>query len=483
MDLLRMFQVLGRRWFIAVPVLLIGAYLTNMVAKDLPPQYRTAGSFIVVDAADGSGSIKSEVIARAVQDAEISDRIAREQGSGSYVVTVEKGNMVITASSRFEANPSKIANAVLEEIKAVIVKRREAAGSPVQTAEEAGFEQLNRAGASSAWNQARKMYEATASARMQAGTEDAIGINSAKTMILNELDGSRVRNSIARQGGLDDYKVEAVKDTTTITYIIANSDKAKVKKTAQLLMDAAPLELTRLQKASGRSQNNLTVNRLGGESEPIEDTKGILRSVIGLIAVTLVAAVLLSFIAESIAEGIASRRRRRERMAPRQNERPRHEGPRPLRPVGAASSSDSGTAPIQTVAKRPAPAQDNSATQKPQRYFDRNTDRSAQSAGPSVAPAKPTAAARPEPRSKAAEAPAKPGKGTSSPQAVNRPASPSRPAAPIRPSASRPGPAAPRSGKPAPITPPNLRNDSNSNTSEPDVINLQEKNTTGRLSK
>lgn len=480
MDLLRMFQVLGRRWFIAVPVILIGAYLTNMVAKDLPPQYRTAGSFIVVDAADASGSIKSEVIARAVQDAEISDRIAKEQGTGSYVVTVEKGNMVITASSRFQANPPKIANAVLEEIKNVIIARRAASGSPVTTAEEAGFEQLNRAGASAAWNQGRKLYEATASARMQAGTEDAIGINSAKTMILNELDGSRVRNSIARQGGLDDYKVEAVKDTTTITYIIANSDKAKVTKTAELLLDAAPLELKRLQEASGRSQNNLTVNRLGGVSEPIEDTKGILRSVIGLIAVTLVAAVLLSFIAESIAEGIASRRRRRERMAPRQNERPRHEGPRPLRPVGG-DSTGTGTAPIHTVAKRPAPAPDNSATHKPQRYFEKGTERSEPAAPKASAPKasspkSPVAAARPEPRSNSAAAPGRPAP-AASPQAPNKPTAPSRP------SAKRPGPAAARPTSPAPITPPNVQVDGNAQGGAPVVVDLKASDPAGRVSK
>lgn len=460
MDLLRMFQVLGRRWFIAVPVILIGSYLTHMVAKDMPPQYKTAGSLIVVDAASGPGSIEPAVIARLVQDAEISDRVMAEQGQGSYRVEVEKGNLVITASSTLKSTPPKIANAVLEEIKNVIVKRREAAGAPVKNAEEAGFEQLNRAGSSSTWNQGRKLYEATASARMQAGTEDAIGMTAAKTTVYNELDGSRVRNAIARDGGLDDYKIEQVQNTTTITFMIANSDKDKVKKTAELLVKAAPEELTRLQKATGRSQTNLTINRLGGASEPVQDNKGIIRSVIGLIAVTLVAAVLLSFIAESIAEGIASRRRR-QRFAPRSSERPRHEGPRPVRPVGGSSREavSTSTAPVQTVSKRSAPAESGPAQPKrlqpnvPKSPTSSRTESAGQTSG-----RKPPVASRPSPRSSSSDgqrgAVVSPTPPAASPNSGGSPAAGAgqgvRPTAPQRPTA-----APSRSQTPTPITPPN----------------------------
>lgn len=308
MDIVRVLQIVARRWLIVVPVCLVGVAATVVVAASIPPEYSATGSVIVVDQGSGTGPITASVLAEAVQDGETKAAIAAGGAGGDYQVAAgEEGILRVVATSEDEESAVATANAVLDRLDSTLQQRRAEIGVP---GGGAGVEILSRPATAT---QAAFVgdFQAVGSARLLLSEEPAFSGDRASRLLGQVLAGDEVRQRIADSGGSAAYEIATSRDLPTVTVSATGTERAGVIDTVDAVMAAAEDELVALFALSGQDTSSVVAKPLNSPQEASADTRGIFRSVIALLALTAAVGIAVAFAMESLAEHRAEKRNRR----------------------------------------------------------------------------------------------------------------------------------------------------------------------------
>lgn len=422
MDVIRVFQVVLRRWKLVLPILVLGLGITAVVATQIPDEYTTEGSVIVVDSAAAATGISTAVIAEAVQDSAIRTQVAQAAGSGRYTVTAADGGILrVTAPASTAELASTTVNAVLDQLQPVVAARAQAAG---QAGPAPTIEILNRPTPDSAEAQ-DEVLVASGSARLVTGEATLLSGERASRLLAQAVSSGAVRAEVVAAGGVADYTVTTSKNLPTLSISATGTDRDAVASTVALVVARAGAELDRLAEVAGQRAGAVAVQPLGEPGGVAVDTTGVFRSVLALIALTGGIAIAAAFLAESLAERRRSEGSRESAPKPRRAVRPaKRPAPAPKERDGAVPARPGPTVP-------PLPARTEGGQAVPARPPRTAPPIPAREDDGAAVPARPVGTALPAPARKEDDGAAPARRLRARPEASER-----RPVAPARPDAT-----------------------------------------------
>jgi hypothetical protein len=304
-DVVRLAQILKRRWRIVTPILLVGVAATFMTASSIPPAYSSTLSLLVVKQSADTPDVTAEVLAASMQD-EASVRGVRLGAGEAYLVTAGNGDIIrvsATASSRTAA--ARLSSSILDRLEPTLQRRRSEFGL---TGDGPTLQLLSRAGPSSA-TPVEEGYQAVSSARLiPQPTGD--GQSGLSKLLAAAMATGQTAGEVQSAGGSATYEMAASKDLPLVTATITGQSPAAVTGTATALSASATRRLTELLALAGEPRGSATVKPLGPPAAPQEDSKGIFRALVALLALTAGVAVAAAVLMESRSE-----HRRQARLA------------------------------------------------------------------------------------------------------------------------------------------------------------------------
>jgi hypothetical protein len=333
-DVVRLAQILKRRWRIVVPILLVGVAATFMTAATIPPDYSSTLSLLVVNQSSDTPDVSAEVLAASMQDG-ASVRGLRIGADEAYRVTAGSGDIIevaATASSRTAA--ARLSSSVLDRLAPTLQRRR---SEFALNGDGPTLQILSRAAPSSA-TPVTDGYQAVSSARLvpQPTGDGSSGLSK---LLAAAMATGQTAVEIQSGGGSASYQMTAAKDLPLVTATITGQSPAEVTQTATALTASAARRLTELLALADQPSGSATVKPLGPPAQPQEDSKGIFRALVALLAVTAGVAVAAAMLMESLSE-----HRRRARLLGTR-------GPRPKDAVldsGAGHRASESSRPTQT---------------------------------------------------------------------------------------------------------------------------------------
>jgi Chain length determinant protein len=296
-DVVRLAQIVKRRWRIVVPILLVGVAATFMVASTIPPDYSSTLSLLVVNQSSDTPDVSAEVLAASMQD-QAAVRGLRIGADEAYRVTAGNGDIIevaATASSRSAA--ARLSSSVLDRLAPTLQRRR---SEFALSGDGPTLQILSRAAPSSA-TPVTDGYQAVSSARLvPQPTGD--GPSGVSKLLAAAMATGQTAAETQSAGGSASYEMAAAKDLPLVTATIKGQSAAAVMATATALTASAAKRLTELLALADQPPGSATVKPLGPPAQPQEDSKGIFRALVALLALTAAVAVVAAMLTESLFE-------------------------------------------------------------------------------------------------------------------------------------------------------------------------------------
>lgn len=303
MDIIRIFQVLARRWAVAVPVVLIGLAVAGYAYVSIPDKYTVEGKLRVTQKDAGANQVTPALIAQAVQDAEVKARVKAASGGAEPVYVVTPGSesiLTVQATAANATNAVAVVNAVLAEIEPT-VKARLGEDAPEDTI----VDTLNRPSVDAvvSVDPRSRLVRAEGSVRLLGlGAESGMKPGAVMNILAASLDSDATIDEVVSKGGSKVYEVTLPERAPAMVVSIAAEDPAVAAKTAQILEEIANPKMKELLAESGIKTTNLHVTKFGEFSDPQKDSSGLLKSVVALVVVTFALGAAVAYAAEAIAE-------------------------------------------------------------------------------------------------------------------------------------------------------------------------------------
>jgi hypothetical protein len=295
MDLINLIKTVGRRWYVVAPILACGLLLAVAVGKSIAPDYSATGAFIVVTRTAEEGAVSPEVVAEAIQDAEVRDRI-RAEHPGTYSVNADDAGVLrVVASAATSADAVEITNAVLQELTPVAAKLAQGSEAPPIQVLNRPISGTNTGGG----------YQASGSARFLGG-EGGLDAGDAARLLPTLLSSSAVKASVTR-GSDTDYVLTTDKFLPTVTIEATGTNPKAVLATVGRLLDASNAQINALSQLTVAGPAPVVAKELGRPNSVSKDTQGIFRSMIVLLAITIGVAIAAALALEGYAESRARR--------------------------------------------------------------------------------------------------------------------------------------------------------------------------------
>lgn len=307
-----MVQVLGRRWAVALPVLLLGFGAAAWAAFAIPDEYTLDSTMMVVERDQAATLVTPAIMAQAAMGGAVRDEVRElTKVEANYEVRAEReGILEVTATGSTPENAVLVANTVLEKLGPELQKRQ----TQVEGGQASGsVDIVGRASTNGvvANTDTRRVttYQARGSARMiGAGTDAGVKAGHAMRVVRIKLGSEEYREQVKERGGSPVYEIVIPRNGATMNVSISATTPEKAILTAEVLTALGePALKDVLENVYGSTQNNLAVQQVGGGTSPVKNSKGMLRSVVALVAVTFGLALAVAFVAESLAEYRASK--------------------------------------------------------------------------------------------------------------------------------------------------------------------------------
>lgn len=297
MDVVRLAQIVKRRWRIVVPILLVGVTATFMVASSIPSDYSSTLSLLVVNQSPDTPEITAEVLGASMQD-EASVAGVKMGADEAYLVTAGNDDIIrVSATARSRAAAARLSNTILDRLAPTLERRRSEFGL---TGDGPTLQILSRAGQLSA-TPVVDGYQAVSSARLiPQPTGDGPG--GLSKLLAAAMATGQTAAETQSAGGSASYEMAAAKDLPLVTATIKGQSAAAVTTTATALTASAGRRLTELLALADQPPGSAIVKPLGPPAPPQEDSKGIFRALVALLALTAAVAVVAAMLLESLIE-------------------------------------------------------------------------------------------------------------------------------------------------------------------------------------
>lgn len=303
MDIIRIFQVLARRWAVAVPVVLVGLAIAGYAYVSIPDKYTVEGKLRVTQKDAGANQVTPALVAQAVQDAEVKARVKSASGGAEPVYVVTPGSesiLTVQATAANATNAVAVVNAVLAEIEPT-VKARLGDDAPEGTL----VDTLNRPSVDAvvSVDPRSRLVRAEGSVRLLGlGTDSGMKAGTVMNILAASLSSDATVDEVVAQGGSKVYEVTLPERAPAMVVSIAAEDPAVATKTAQILEELANPKMKEILADSGIKTTNFHVTKFGDFSDPQKDSSGLLKSVVALVVVTFALGAAVAYAAEAIAE-------------------------------------------------------------------------------------------------------------------------------------------------------------------------------------
>lgn len=290
MDLIKLMLVVLRRWYVVLPLLIVGTLLSLLVARGIPPEYSATGLIVVVDGAAETGGVTTGALAETVQDGDTRQEILRGEDSTYRVTPEPDGILRVTATASTSAEAIRVATTVLDQLTPAASEL--SPGANVQI--------LNRPNAAESDESG---FRAQGSARLLGvNDEEAGGFNGrAASSLLSQLLAGGAVYSEATVGD-SEYEVVASRDLPTIAVNATGTDDREVLATIQNVFNLANPQLDELARLTGAQSSTAEARPLRVPTSAEEETKGAFRSLVALLALTAAIAVGAALLIESYLE-------------------------------------------------------------------------------------------------------------------------------------------------------------------------------------
>ena len=304
MDLIKLVGVLLRRWYVVVPIALLGLACSVLVVRSIPAEYTATGTVIVVEGGTSAGGLTPASLAEALQDGALRQSIAGT--TGSYDVLADNdGILRVVSSDPSREKAISIVNKVMDRLNATA---KELGGAKVPE-----IEVLSRPATAV---QSDDGYQATGAARMQVATSSSLSGQDAAGVLKLLLTSGQVPSGTVVGSGTA-LEVVSSRDLPTLAITVTGTSETAVLGTLNNLMDAANTKLTELTALAEPGTSPLVARKLSVPADASKSSSGALRSLVALIGVTLVVAVAAALLLEALAEALAARRARQSRTPAR----------------------------------------------------------------------------------------------------------------------------------------------------------------------
>lgn len=326
MDVLTLARVMLRRWYVVVLVMLATAAAIVFVGFGSGPPATTDGSMLIaqpdlqsVDAQEGVPTSASDVaapsvLAAAMTDEEIVERVVDDGGSARYTVTPtgEEGLLRITGIDDTEQGAVDTVDLVLAELQAEAENRQEEADIPSDERISVTVLAAPAAAIPTAV-EGDVLYEASGTARLSGrfGTENPYRDPDFAFAILREVVMSdQGRTALTEAGATAEFEMRL--DESILRLSVTGDGVQAADETYATLTDELAAQLEQRQAAIGIPSTQRT--RLQPLAEPLgatPDRSSLVRPLLTIAILGGVAAVGLALLADNAANALAAARDRR----------------------------------------------------------------------------------------------------------------------------------------------------------------------------
>lgn len=330
MDIIEIALTVFRRWYVVVPVLMLTGVLAYAVASNAEPEYQTAGSFLLADAAlvgdrdQPPVSVTPQVIGEIVQGGAVRQQVRQQGGTADYEISVEgpDGLMRVTAAGDSEAAAVTTVQVVMEEIQRALSERQAEAGVPEQG--RGSVEVLSSA--ASAEQQVvdegeeteAVRFVSTGSLRMNlpsdGGNRYAASLDGTARVLGEVMLSPHVRQEITGGDDSETYEVTMQpRDSAPIINVAVTSTSAQgAMETYDAVADRMATELRQRQEIAGAPPSSmLTLQPLAVPVGVAPAGGELRRPLLVIVGLGLIAAVSLAVLVEGLATRSSRDRRRR----------------------------------------------------------------------------------------------------------------------------------------------------------------------------
>jgi hypothetical protein len=310
-DVVKLAQIVMRRWRIVVPLLVLGVAVAFLTASRIPADYSTTFSLLVVNQNTDVPEVTPAVLAASMQDPS-SVRGVKIGASESYSVSAGDDDIIrVSATASSRAAAARLSNDVLDHLAPTLESQRRELHL---TGDGPTLQILSRAGQGSA-TPAVVGYEAVSSARL-VPPPGASAVTGLSKLLAAAMATGQTAVEIQAEGGSTTYQMTAAKDLPLVTATIKGQSPDAVTATATALTVSAQPRLAELLDLSDQSPGTATVKPLGPPAQPQQDSKGIFRALVALLALTAAVAVVAAMLIESLYEHRDRTRRPARRELP-----------------------------------------------------------------------------------------------------------------------------------------------------------------------
>lgn len=271
MDLIKVVVVLLRRWYVVIPILVIGTGASFVIARGIPPEYTATGLIIVVDSTS-NGGVSASALAESVQDG---DTMADVTGGGAATYRVGAsgdGILRVVADAETAQEAVRVANEVLKRLQPTADTL--APGATIDVLNEPAEATGGPDG-----------FRATGAARLLGtGPEGGFSGRAASTLLSQLLAGGDVYSNAT--AGETEYEVFPSRELPTISIKATGTNERDVITTIQNVFNASNGTLDEVAQIAGFNAAAAEARPLSQPAGAEKETKGIFRSLLALLALT-----------------------------------------------------------------------------------------------------------------------------------------------------------------------------------------------------
>lgn len=298
MDLIKLFLLVARRWYVVVPLLILGTAASLLVVRGISPEYSATGLMVVVDQS-AAGQISAGALAEATQDGETQAQVTRGKPGSSYRITASQdGILRVQADADKAGDAVAVINAVLKTFAPTA--ERLSAGAQIEILNRPTAARLGPDG-----------YEAEGAARLLGVGDEGAGFTGrTSSSLLSQLLSDGAVYSAAVVGDTT-YEVTTSRDLPTISILATGTSERAVIATVRNVVAAADGQLDELARLTDSAASNTAARPVSLPTQATEETKGIFRSLVALLALTAAIAIAAALAIESLAEAKTAQHRPR----------------------------------------------------------------------------------------------------------------------------------------------------------------------------
>jgi capsular polysaccharide biosynthesis protein len=321
-DLLTIFQVVLRRWYVALPVLIVALLAAATAQANVPPRYEARGSVLLTEPElDPSGLAAVVVNLNDLRSRLGAEALAEELSTGGaeYVVQIDDVAMTVTSFATDATSAEATTDAVIERFVAEV----ESAQVDAEIPETERLRATVLTPLISAIEQPDGTFEATGRVGLAdptAGVTNPYGADNTTGRVLEVTlmsDVGRERVAARTEPGIEFQVVQNLPDAAPILEITTfGEDQTAVLAAFGEIRDVIAEELERRQeRAAVPSTRRVDVEMLAEPRSVTDVSPLISRGVAAIVALGLVLAPLLALLTERLALASTDRRATR-RSAP-----------------------------------------------------------------------------------------------------------------------------------------------------------------------